>query len=99
MTKKPFGGTLFRFPLRTAEQAKVTQLRPGCAYSCGQVEDLFEAFRGSASEMLLFLQSVQTVELWVWEEGALQPSCTDKVQLVGAELARRPELGAWLKVL
>ena len=61
---QPFGGTLFRFPLRTPDVAASSQLRKE-AYSCPAVRSLLEALHGRAAELLLFLKRVRSVEVRV----------------------------------
>jgi sacsin len=58
-----FDGTLFRFPLRTAETASSSELRQQ-AYAAHAVRELLESLRGRAAELLLFLKSVRTVEFY-----------------------------------
>lgn len=59
---KTFNGTLFRLPLRTADQAK-TSLLSKRALSLKEAADLLEALKLEASAMLLFLKSVTKIEI------------------------------------
>jgi len=92
-----YGGTLMRFPCRSEAQASTTELRPNQSYGPDQVQRLFDAFRMKAGYTLLFLNHVQCLELWEWQEGAPAPECTFKVAMSGEELKRRSEVVQWLK--
>ena len=58
-----YNGTLFRFPLRT-EPSKLSQT----LYNIQKVHTLFESFEADAHLILLFLQYLESVELFVREE-------------------------------
>lgn len=66
---KPFKGTLFRLPLRTAAQAK-TSLLSKRALSVEDAAKLLKALQVEASAMLLFLKSVIKIEIREWRESA-----------------------------
>ena len=57
-------GTLFQMPLRTPAQAETSQLSTR-AYTQEEVLDMLIAFGGAANEMVLFLQSVESIELYL----------------------------------
>ncbi|EGD75783.1 hypothetical protein PTSG_07901 [Salpingoeca rosetta] len=92
-----FNGTLFRFPLRTEDQAETSELRPGNPYTVDDVLHLFTEFKKEAAELLLFLHHVECIELWIWDPSASQPSCVFKVETTGANLEKRAELATWLR--
>ena len=58
-----FHGTLFRFPLRTKEQAIRSEINP-LPYDCKQVKDLLRLFIGGARSLLLFTQNVLRVSIF-----------------------------------
>ena len=58
-----YNGTLFRFPLRT----KPSKLSP-TLYTTQKVHTLFESFEADAHLILLFLQYLESIELFVREE-------------------------------
>ena len=67
-----FDGTLFRFPLRTAEQASSSNLSAH-GYSAERILGLFDDFKAKASSTILFLQHVQSVSLYTWDDGQAEP--------------------------
>ena len=58
-----FHGTLFRFPLRTKEQAIRSEIN-SLPYDCKQVKDLLMLFIGGARSLLLFTQNVLRVSIF-----------------------------------
>lgn len=58
-----FDGTLFRFPLRVKPSELSETL-----YTPEKMDALFESFKAAAQMMLLFLQHVESIELYVREE-------------------------------
>lgn len=70
--KSPFNGTLFRFPLRNADQAAVSKLS-GQAYTKDDISSMLEQLYGEAVFALLFLKNVLSVEMFVWEENGDVP--------------------------
>ena len=57
-------GTLFQMPLRTPAQAETSQLSTR-AYTHEEMLDMLIAFGGAANEMDLFLQSLQSIEVYL----------------------------------
>lgn len=70
--KNGFSGTLFRFPLRNLEQASVSRLSRQ-AYSENDVLTLILQLYEEAVFTMLFLKSVVSVEMYVWEAGTDAP--------------------------
>ena len=70
--KAPFSGTLFRFPLRTAEQAARSRLSKQ-AHTAESLRALLKDFEAEAVRDLLFLRSVECVEVLEWLPGADAP--------------------------
>ena len=62
--RKPYPGTLFRFPLRTEKTAANSEIKQG-AYTPEDVVDLFWSFKSSAEEAVLFLRNVASVSVYV----------------------------------
>ena len=58
-----YDGTLFRFPLRTTPSKLSETL-----YSAKKIDTLFGSFKADAHLMLLFLQNLESIELYVREE-------------------------------
>eukprot|EP00658_Telonema_sp_P-2_P023523 TRINITY_DN19433_c0_g1_i2.p1 TRINITY_DN19433_c0_g1~~TRINITY_DN19433_c0_g1_i2.p1 ORF type:complete len:366 (+),score=94.79 TRINITY_DN19433_c0_g1_i2:293-1390(+) len=70
---EPFGGTIFRLPLRTSDQARSSRLSTNLYTPHRVVHELFESFMAEAGAMVLFLKSLEMVELLVWEPDASAP--------------------------
>lgn len=77
-----YRGTLFRFPLRT-EPSELSQT----LYSDEKVEHLFASFCADAHFMLLFLQHLESVELFVREKSESEPRKIFQVQISHESLA------------
>ncbi|KAK9663814.1 hypothetical protein RND81_14G000300 [Saponaria officinalis] len=71
--KSSFNGTLFRFPLRNADQASVSKLSRQ-AYTEDDVSSMFTQLYEEGVFSLLFLKSVLSVEMYVWDVGEAGPS-------------------------
>ena len=56
-----FNGTLFRFPLRTAELAADSEIKSGQPYMLDDIRSLFAAFHLHLTDLLLFLKNVKSV--------------------------------------
>lgn len=70
--RSKFPATLFRFPLRTPEQASVSRL----SRQCHRVEDvraLLVAFAKESAGMLLFLKNVERMTVFEWGAGQGKP--------------------------
>ena len=57
-----FHGTLFRFPLRTENQAIKSEVKK-LVYDCKQVKELLQLFMKGAGSLLLFTQNVRRVSV------------------------------------
>ncbi|KAM7270495.1 hypothetical protein ACFE04_029709 [Oxalis oulophora] len=71
--KNPFLGTLFRFPLRNADQAAASRLSRQ-AYGEDDICSLFAQLYEEGIFSLLFLKSVVSVEMYRWEPGESEPT-------------------------
>lgn len=70
--KRPFSGTLFRFPLRNADQAATSRLSRQ-AYSEDDISSMFSQLYKEAVFTMLFLKSIISVEMYLWESGSSEP--------------------------
>ena len=71
-----YNGTLFRFPLRNTPSELSETL-----YSAGKMDTLFESFKADAHLMLLFLQHLESIELYVREESESAPRRVFQVKI------------------
>ena len=60
---KPYDGTLFRFPFRTKNQAKVSEIKNE-SYDEENVKRLVSGLNAVANKILIFLNNVKTVEVY-----------------------------------
>ena len=67
-TTRSYTGTLFRFPLRT-EPSKLSET----LYSSDKINDLFNSFMADAHLVLLFMQHLESIELYAREELEREP--------------------------
>ncbi|XP_030491993.2 uncharacterized protein LOC115707993 isoform X1 [Cannabis sativa] len=75
----PFPGTLFRFPLRSANAAARSQIKKE-GYAPEDVVSLFASFSQVVSDALLFLQNVKTVSVFVKEGSGHEMQLLHRVQ-------------------
>lgn len=79
--KSPFHGTLFRFPLRDANQAANSKLSKQ-AYLEKDISSMFLQLYEEGTLLLLFLKCVLSIEMYVWDVGMHEPrkmySCSIK---------------------
>ena len=68
----PFAGTLFRFPLRNADQAAGSKLSRQ-AYLEDDISSMFLQLYEEGVFTLLFLKSLLCIEMYIWEAKELQP--------------------------
>ena len=71
-----YSGTLFRFPLRT-KPSELSQT----LYSAEKVHTLFESFMADAHLILLFLQYLESIELYVRDESESEARKTFQVRI------------------
>lgn len=67
-----FNATLFRFPLRTPEQASVSRLSRQ-SHGVESIQKLLEAFAIESPGMLLFLKNVERMRVFEWGVGESSP--------------------------
>ncbi|XP_042037175.1 sacsin isoform X1 [Salvia splendens] len=70
--KTPFHGTLFRFPLREADQAANSKLSMQ-AYPEEDISSMFAQLFEEGILLLLFLKCVLSIEMYVWDVGMQEP--------------------------
>ncbi|KAL6651611.1 hypothetical protein ACP70R_010536 [Stipagrostis hirtigluma subsp. patula] len=70
--KASFQGTLFRFPLRSPQQASSSRLSRQ-SYTEDDILSLFAQLYEEAVYNLLFLKNVLSLEMYVWEPGMTEP--------------------------
>jgi hypothetical protein len=71
--RKAYSGTLFRFPLRTEEQAAASMLSKR-AWSEESLSALLDSLKMEASAMLLFLKNVESISIAVWARNETSPT-------------------------
>ena len=77
---RPYSGTLFRFPLRTAKQAGASEVS-SASYSDADVVKIIELFQAEAPNLLLFLRHVERIETYVWRRGANSPELVSSAHI------------------
>ncbi|KAH6783246.1 zinc finger protein [Perilla frutescens var. hirtella] len=70
--KSPFHGTLFRFPLRGADQAANSKLSKQ-AYLEEDISSMFVQLYDEGTLLLLFLKCVLSIEMYLWDVGMREP--------------------------
>lgn len=70
--RNPFNGTLFRFPLRNADQATNSKLSKQ-AYTEDDLSLMFDQLYEEGIFSLLFLKSVVSIEMSVWDADMSEP--------------------------
>ncbi|RAL41091.1 hypothetical protein DM860_008789 [Cuscuta australis] len=70
--ESPFNGTLFRFPLRNIDQATKSKLSRQ-AYSEDDISSLFSQLYEEGVFSLLFLKSVLSIEMYIWDAKEITP--------------------------
>ena len=80
-TTGSYTGTLFRFPLRT-EPSKLSET----LYSGDKINDLFNSFMADAHLVLLFMQHLESIELYAREELEREPTRMFQVRISEASL-------------
>ena len=76
-----YDGTLFRFPFRTKPSELSETL-----YSAEKMDTLFESFEADAHLVLLFLQHLESIELYVREESESDPERIFQVRIANQSL-------------
>jgi len=78
-----FDGTLFRFALRTKDQAEVSRLSRQ-AHLLEDTRGLLRQMAVAAPTMLLFLKNVECIEIYDWKASDKSPIMLSRTQLANA---------------
>lgn len=70
--KSHYPATLFRFPLRTPEQASASRLSRQ-SHGVSSIRELLRAFAKESAGMLLFLKNVERMVVFEWSPGQSEP--------------------------
>ncbi|KAL6965910.1 hypothetical protein U1Q18_049781 [Sarracenia purpurea var. burkii] len=70
--KIPFPGTLFRFPLRNADQASNSKLSKQVFFE-EDISSMFTQLYEEGVFTLLFLKNVLSLEMYIWDAGFTEP--------------------------
>ncbi|XP_060192900.1 uncharacterized protein LOC132622327 isoform X2 [Lycium barbarum] len=73
--KSPLNGTLFRFPLRNADQAAISKLSKQ-GYLEDDISSMLVQLYEEGVFSLLFLKSVLSIEMYEWDVGLAEPRKT-----------------------
>ena len=73
LSGEEFDGTIFRFALRTDEQAKVSRLSRQ-SHSLSETRELLIQMASAASSMLVFLKNVECIEIYDWKASDTNPT-------------------------
>ncbi|KAI8346951.1 hypothetical protein B0O80DRAFT_221440 [Mortierella sp. GBAus27b] len=85
---KPYPGTIFRFPLRTNEQAQESRLSKN-AYPAEKVLEMLAKLKNEALRGILFLKHIERIEIYEIKEGQRQPSKIFQIEIVNAKEVRK----------
>ena len=93
--RESFKGTLFRFPLRTQQQAALSEINTE-PFTHDDVDTMIQAFICDGSECLLHLNNVRTFEIYKWEAGAERPTLICEIRSQKEQYEQPPEVGMCL---
>ncbi|KAG0216668.1 hypothetical protein BGX33_012337 [Mortierella sp. NVP41] len=88
---KPYDGTIFRFPLRTDEQAEVSDLSK-YAYTPAKVLEMLVKLKDEALKALLFLKHVERIVIYERKGNQDKPTKLFEIEIVNAEEVRNERL-------
>ncbi|KAG0195476.1 hypothetical protein BGX33_003222, partial [Mortierella sp. NVP41] len=88
---KPYPGTIFRFPLRTPDQAKASALTK-YARTSAQVRQMLVELKDEALKALLFLKYVQKILIYERTEDQDTPTKLFEIEIVNAEEVKAQRL-------
>ncbi|KAF8977717.1 hypothetical protein BGZ46_007165 [Entomortierella lignicola] len=83
----PYQGTIFRFPLRTEEQAIRSEIS-NTAYSVNMVDEMLSKLEKEALECLLFLKHIERIVVYERKEENSKPVKRFEVEIVNASEVR-----------
>ncbi|KAF9119754.1 hypothetical protein BGW39_011952 [Mortierella sp. 14UC] len=90
---KPYPGTIFRFPLRTKEQAETSKISK-YAYTPAKVLEMLVKLKEEALKALLFLRHVEKIIIYERKEKHDTPTKLFQIEIVNAEEVRAERLQA-----
>ncbi|KAF9905487.1 hypothetical protein EC991_001596 [Linnemannia zychae] len=90
---KPYPGTIFRFPLRTKEQAKTSKIS-NYEYTPAKVREMLVKLTEEAVKALLFLRHVEKIIIYERKEKDNWPTMLFKIEIVNGEEVRAERLKA-----
>ncbi|KAF9190474.1 hypothetical protein BGZ50_000207 [Haplosporangium sp. Z 11] len=88
---KPYPGTIFRFPLRTKEQAQ-TSLLSKYAYPAEKVLEMLMKLKDEALKGLLFLKHIEHIVIYELKDTDAVPVKIFEIEIVNAEEVRMERL-------
>ena len=91
-----FDGTLFRFPLRTKMQARLSEIKK-LFYSKEEMKELINKFAMEANRLLLFTQNICIVEFYHLHKDAENAKDIDRILHVSKSIFL-PDLGTALQI-
>eukprot|EP00755_Sulcionema_specki_P000936 Sspe_Gene.3173::Locus_1042_Transcript_1_1_Confidence_1.000_Length_5840::g.3173::m.3173/K17592/SACS; sacsin len=92
-----YGGTVFRLPLRTMDQAAVSELCRGMCLTMDMMQEQLKQAGEQLPSKMLFLNHLKSVKVYDWGEADESPTLLYKVVLSGADLNRRNELNVYTR--
>ncbi|KAF9082980.1 hypothetical protein BGX23_011899 [Mortierella sp. AD031] len=88
---KSYPGTIFRFPLRTPDQAKASALtKYACTYE--QVRQMLIELKDEALKALLFLKHVQKIQIYERKEDQDTPTKLFEIEIVNTDEVKAQRL-------
>ena len=84
-----YDATMFRFPLRTEEAARASEIKPE-AYTPTQVRSLFTQFKERATQTLLFLKNVRKIGVYERSGDSRTPKLVYEVSIPSFQDERDP---------
>ena len=84
-----YNATMFRFPLRTEEAARASEIKPE-AYTPNQVRSLFTQFKERATQTLLFLKNVRKIGVYERSGDSRTPKLVYEVSIPSFQDERDP---------
>jgi sacsin len=83
LSGEDFNGTMFRFALRTDDQAKVSRLSRQ-SHLLPATRDLLHQMASAAPLMLIFLKNVECIEIYDWKANNASPSMISRTAVGNA---------------
>ncbi|KAG0339354.1 hypothetical protein BG004_006859 [Podila humilis] len=84
---RPYNGTIFRFPLRTEEQATISELSTA-PYPAEKVREMLEGLQHEAIKCLLFLKYIERLVIYERQDSDVAARKLFEVEIVNASEVR-----------